>query len=241
MVAYRAKVLRALKTGEEAVIDLPGFDACRLAKRVRTAARTISAHGMHIAIGVMADLDPALTGQCQTVSQAWLRAHGGQAQGFSMTSGPLPGPADRHHQIVLGVAPAADGAPERLLGFMTLAPVPATQGLSLDHMRRVAAAPNGLMEALIIRAAEHFAAEGYAWLSLNFATLCDKECPQGEAAALRIARAAIFEGTRHLPLRSLYNAAAHDARVRTDCDSVNSNGEHRVHARRPQGGNYGGD
>lgn len=204
MAAYRAEGLRALKIGEEAIIDLPAFDAGRLAKRVRRAARTISAQGIEIVIGVMAELDPALTAQCQAVSQAWLRAHGGQEQGFSMTSGPLPGPEDRHHALVLGVAPGRDGSPGCLLGFLTLAPVPATRGLSLDHMRRATNAPNGLMEALIIRAAEHFAAAGYAWLSLNFATLSDKECPQGEGAPLRAARAAIFEGARYLPLRSLY-------------------------------------
>jgi len=204
MAAYRAEGLKALKIGEEAVIDLPAFDVGQLAKRVRRAARAVDAHGIQVHLGVMAELDPVLTAQCQAVSQAWLRAHGGKEQGFSMTSGPLPGLEDRRHLVVLGVAPGSDGLPGRLLGFLTLAPVPATRGLSLDHMRRVADAPNGLMEALIIRAALQFAADGYAWLSLNFATLCDKECPQGEGAPIRAARAAIFEGARHLPLRSLY-------------------------------------
>ena len=40
---------------------------------------------------------------------------------------------------------------------------------------------------------------------MNFATLCDKERPEGEGAAIRAARSALFEGARHLPLRSLYD------------------------------------
>lgn len=204
MHAYRAAGMRALKIGEEAVIDLPTFDVERLAKRVRRAARSIASQEIQIHIGTMADLDPALTAQCETVSQAWLDAHGGKEQGFSMTSGPIPDPFDREHQLVLAAAPGDDGVPDRLLGFLTLAPVPVSRGLSLDHMRRVVDAPNGLMEALIIRAAEHFRDAGCTALSLNFAALSDKECPEGESPAIRAARAALFEGARHLPLLSLY-------------------------------------
>ncbi len=205
MAHYRALGMRALKIGEEATVDLRDFDRSRLAKRVRRAARAIEARGIAMRVGTMATLDPALVLQCQAVSQAWLRAHGGVEQGFSMTSGSLPGKDDRDHRVVLAVLPGQDGAADRLLGFLTLAPVSAANGLSLDHMRRLPDAPNGLMEALIIRSAEYFGRAGYAWLSLNFATLCDRECPEGEGAALLAARAVLFEGARHLPLRSLYD------------------------------------
>jgi lysylphosphatidylglycerol synthetase-like protein (DUF2156 family) len=204
MHAYRDAGMRALKIGEEAVIDLPSFDAGSLAKRVRRAARSIASQGIQIQIGAMATLDPELVAQCDAVSRSWLDAHGGVEQGFSMTSGPLPSRDDRDHQLVLAVAPGEEGAASRLLGFLTLAPVPVSRGLSLDHMRRVVDAPNGLMEALIIRAAEHFRDAGCTALSLNFAALSDKECPEGESPAIRAARAALFEGARHLPLLSLY-------------------------------------
>jgi lysylphosphatidylglycerol synthetase-like protein (DUF2156 family) len=205
MADYRAEGMRALKIGEEAIIDLPMFKLCCLSKRVRRAARTIEAQGIQILTGIMSDLDPLLTAQCQAVSQAWLDTHGGQEQGFSMTSGPLPGPTDGTHTIVLGVAPGIDRQPGRLLGLLTLAPVPGSRGLSLDHMRRVSDAPNGLMEALIIHAAQHFRCLGYTTMSLNFAALSDKERPEGEGATIRAARAAVFEGARYLPLRSLYD------------------------------------
>jgi lysylphosphatidylglycerol synthetase-like protein (DUF2156 family) len=203
MQVYRAQGLRVVKIGEEAVVDLPSFDAARLGKKVRRAARAVATHGVEIQIGAMADLDAEVVGQCRAVSAAWLQAHGGVEQGFSMTSGPLPASDDRAHRVVAGVLRQPDGS-LRLLGFLTLAPVPAGGGLSLDHMRRRPEAPNGLMEALIIRAAEHFRDQGYTSLSLNFAVCSDKECPEGEGTALYTARSVLFEGVRSLPMRSLY-------------------------------------
>lgn len=203
MQLYRAAGMHAIKIGEEAVIALPAFSREGLAKRVRRAARHIESLGIEIHTGTMATLAPRLTAQCAPVSRAWLAVHGDQEQGFSMTSGPLPGMGDTDHQVVMAVDPAAEGGP-RLLGFLTLAPIPAAHGLSLDHMRRLPQAPNGLTEALIIRACEHYRAAGYSMLSLNFAVLCDKECPEGEGAALLALRKAIFEYARYLPLRSLY-------------------------------------
>lgn len=203
MSAYRAEGMRALKLGEEALIDLRAFDRATLAKRVRRAARVIEAGGVTIVVGTMANLDPRLTAQFPAVSNDWLVAHGGSPQGFSMTSGPLPAPDDTGHHVVVAAAPSQNDVGS-VLGFLTFAPVPAARVLSLDHMRRVSCAPNGLTEALVIRAAEYFRDQGYVALSLNFAALSDKECPDGEHAALRTARAAVFEGVRYLPLRSLY-------------------------------------
>lgn len=205
MHAYRRAGLHAIKLGEEAIIDLTSFQTARLAKRVRRAARHIAALGVELRAGCMESLDPELTAQCAEVSRSWLEQHGKQEQGFSMTSGPLPDRHDRDHQLVLAVQPGMDGAAGKVLGFITLVPIPALRGLSLDHMRRLPDAPNGLMEALIIGAAEHFGALGYTALSLNFAALCDKEHPEGEAVAWRTLRGAIFEHARHLPLRSLWS------------------------------------
>jgi lysyl-tRNA synthetase class 2 len=204
MRAYRAEGMRATKLGEEAVIVLADFDVAYLAKRVRRAARVIANQGIAMVFGTMAELDRGLVEQCEAVSGDWLRTHGGVSQGFSMTSGPLPSANDRDHQIVLAVIPGQPGHPPRVLGFVTLAPVPAARALSLDHMRRVHDGPNGLTEAMIIRAAEYYRDAGYTGISLNFAALSDKECPEGEGATIRAARAAVFEGARYLPLRSLY-------------------------------------
>ncbi|HVA90123.1 MAG TPA: DUF2156 domain-containing protein, partial [Chloroflexota bacterium] len=185
MRAYRAEGMRAAKLGEEAVIPLPEFEVARLAKRVRRAARVITNQGIVMRIGTMAEMDRNLVEQCEMVSRDWLRHHGGVSQGFSMTSGPIPAADDRNHQVVLAMDPGHSDATPQVLGFVTLAPVPAARALSLDHMRRISDGPNGLTEAMIIRAAEHFRDAGYTGISLNFAALSDKECPEGEGAAIR--------------------------------------------------------
>ena len=182
MQVYCAEGLRAVKIGEEALVDLPSFDITRLGKKVRRAARAVATHGVEIQIGTMASLEADIVEQCHAVSAAWLRTHGGMEQGFSMTSGSLPTAGDQAHRVVAGVLRQPDGS-QYLLGFLTLAPVPAGGGLSLDHMRRRPEAPNGLMEALIIRAAEHFRDQGATSLSLNFAVCSDKECPEDAGTA----------------------------------------------------------
>jgi lysyl-tRNA synthetase class 2 len=201
--AYRAAGMRGLKIGEEAVIDLRAFSVQSLAKRVRRAARHVESLGIRIEIGPACSFAPAVAAQFESVSRIWKQARGNQDWGFSMTSGPLPAPQDRDHQIVAALAANDDGT-ERLLGFLTLAPIPAACGVSLDHMRRLPDAPNGLIEALILCAAEHFRDHGYTSFSLNFSPLCDREHPEGEPRAARAARQAVFEHARHLPLRSLY-------------------------------------
>jgi len=196
--AYVAGGLHAVKLGEEAIIDLPAFDAARLRPKVRRAARHVAAHGVTLHAGTMAGLDPALTAQCPTVARAWLAGHGGALQGFSMTSGPVPGPADTAYRVVVAARAG------RVLGFITLAPVPAARGLSLDHMRRLPDGPNGLMEALIIHAAAAARDAGDATLSLNFAPFCDEERPEGEGATIRALRRAVFKHAPDVPARALY-------------------------------------
>ncbi len=196
--AYMEAGLRAVKLGEEAIIDLPAFDAARLRPKVRRAARHIAARGVALHDGTMAGLDPALAAQCPAVARAWLARHGGVLQGFSMGGGPVPGPEDDAYRVVLAARAG------RVLGFVTLAPAPAARGLSLDHMRRLPDAPNGLMEALILHAAVAARDAGAATLSLNFAPFCDEECPEGEGAAIRAVRRAVFRHAPGVPARTLY-------------------------------------
>ena len=115
-----------------------------------------------------------------------------------MTTGAIPDQDDDLNQVVLA---ARDG---RVLGFLTLAQTPACAGLSLDHMRRLRASPNGLMEALIIHACAHFRDAGVRTLSLNFAPLSDAACPEGEGAAIRALRRALVARVPGRPAHALY-------------------------------------
>lgn len=196
--AYAAAGLRAMKLGEEAVVDLPNFDVARLRPKVRRAARHIAACGVTLHVGTMATLDTGLVAQCPAVSRAWLADHGGVTQGFSMTTGAIPDQDDDLNQVVLA---ARDG---QVLGFLTLAQTPACAGLSLDHMRRLRDSPNGLMEALIIHACAHFRDAGVRTLSLNFAPLSDAACPEGEGTAIRALRRALVARVPGRPAHALY-------------------------------------
>jgi lysyl-tRNA synthetase class 2 len=99
------------------------------------------------------------------IHRQWIAERGGHERGFSMTLGRLPGEEDVDCEVALAVQG------DRVLGFLSLVPAYASGAWSLDAMRRRNDAPNGLMEFLVISAAEAYRERGFQVLSLNFATL----------------------------------------------------------------------
>jgi lysyl-tRNA synthetase class 2 len=96
------------------------------------------------------------------VERAW-RAEQPRLTGFAMTLGRLWGAEEDDHCLyVLGRDP--DG---RVGAFVRFAEY--GEGLSLDAMRRVGATPNGLMDALVVRAIHHARERGLRADSQNFA------------------------------------------------------------------------
>lgn len=164
---YAALGLRTLKIGEEALIHLPTFDPASLKRKVRRAARHIQERGIDIELYPQPRIPPEIYAQMRHISAEWVRERGGSQRGFSMTLGRLPGPNDPECEVVV----ARSG--EHVWGYICT--VPAQQGRiwSLDAMRRRAGSPNGLMEALVIRAAERYRERGCDLLSLNFAALAN--------------------------------------------------------------------
>ncbi|MGH2442218.1 MAG: bifunctional lysylphosphatidylglycerol flippase/synthetase MprF [Chloroflexota bacterium] len=166
---YARAGLRTLKVGEEALIDLPDFDATLLKRKVRRAARHIHDAGITVT-GYRRDALPAaIAHQMEGIHRAWIRERGGNERGFSMTLGRLPEQIDADCEIMVAV----EG--DHLWGYLCLVPAYSGSAWSLDAMRRRAGAPNGLMEALVIAAAESYRERGYRTLSLNFATLSNSE------------------------------------------------------------------
>lgn len=164
---FAALGLKTLKIGEEAVIDLPSFEASTLKRKVRRAARHVSECGISVATYPAHLVPPDLRRQMEEINRTWIEDKGGAYRGFSMTLGRLPGPEDADCEVVV----AWEGG--RLWGYLCLVPIFGTGGWSLDAMRRRADAPNGLTEFLVINAAELYRARGCSALSLNFATLCN--------------------------------------------------------------------
>jgi len=115
-----------------------------------------------------------------------------------MTLGRLPDALDPDCEVVVALQ---DGL---VWGYLCMVPVYGCHGWSLDAMRRRSSCPNGLMEFLIIRSAEHYRHRGYQALSLNFATLSNSE-NDIESKTLEGARRILFEQlSSFYQLESLY-------------------------------------
>jgi lysyl-tRNA synthetase, class II len=160
---YRALGLRTLLVGEEAVVDVGGFSLeGRSIRKVRQSVARLRRHGWSAEVVRARDLGPADAHQIQLVESDW-RAKQPRLYGFAMTMGRVAG-AKEDEDAVYALGRRPDGC---LGGFLRF--VPYRRGLSLDAMRRVSDAPNGLNEALVVASIEHARAAGLAEVSLNFA------------------------------------------------------------------------
>lgn len=162
---YRSVGMGTLKVGEEAVIDLARFESQFLKRKVRRAARHITDLGIKAVTYRRDEVPVSVMRQVRAISREWVRGNGGSERGFSMTLGRLPRAIDRDCELIV----AQQG--ETVYGFLSLAPVYQGNAWSLDSMRRRHDSPNGLMEFLVIEAAQRYRARGHSHLSLNFATL----------------------------------------------------------------------
>ena len=163
LTACEALGLRALRIGEEAVVDPasvqprgPEDPEGAPVGLARAAPRLAGRGGRGTRRSLRARRELA------HVETDW-RSRQRRLIGFAMTLGRLAGPGDRGGGIyVLGRDPEG-----RLRSFLRFAPY--RDGLSLDLMRRAANEPNGLTEALVVAAIEHARERGPGSVSLNFA------------------------------------------------------------------------
>lgn len=190
--------LKTLKIGEEAIIDLAHFRLEALKRKVRRAARHVGELGISATTYRRDQVPAAILAQLDDISQQWVDSKGGAERGFSMTLGRLPRESDADCEVVV----ATEG--DRVWGYLALVPVYAANGWSLDSMRRRPDSPNGLMEHMVVHAAETYRDRGYHTLSLNFASLSNAE-DDIQSRALEGTRRFLFE---HLSgfyqLKSLY-------------------------------------
>jgi len=178
--AYRSVGLRALKIGEEAIIDLPSFTLVgkRIAN-VRHCVSHVERAGLHAEIYADGVADTATLDGLDAVSAAWLQARSGRGEmGFSM--GGYARAAMRSTCVVL----ARDN--EGLVrAFVTFRYVDGGKGVVLDLMRRDSSAPSGVIDFIIARALERFRDAGLSFASLSLAPLANV---QGDGRAPRVER-----------------------------------------------------
>jgi phosphatidylglycerol lysyltransferase len=162
---YRSQKLRALKIGEDAIIDVQDFTlkGGKMAN-VRTSAKRAEKSAMHIIFYKGAVIPAAHRDQMARISRAWLAHKGGREMGFSM--GRFE-PGSGTSQF----AALAFDLQGVLHAFITFIPIYGRNGWSLDLLRRDEQAIPGTMELLIVRSLEYFKTHGNTTVSLGLAPL----------------------------------------------------------------------
>jgi lysyl-tRNA synthetase class 2 len=160
---YEQAGLRPFYIGDEAIVDTAAFSLDgRPIRKVRQSVNRLAAAGYTAEAAPADALEEADRVQLQRVSALW-RA-GAPERGFSMAMDEIA-PPDAPDGIVV----TARDAGGQIRGFLNLVPSYGRAAMSLSHMRRDPATPNGLMEFLVVRAIELLRERGIDELSLNFA------------------------------------------------------------------------
>ena len=198
--AYRAAGLHPVKVGEDAQIRLADFSlAGKRFKNLRNDLRRVEKAGVALeAYGPGAPPEAGAVADMAEISAGWRRAHRAKEGSFAM--GGFTPDSDLFQANRFFVARDTDTG--RMLAFTTFVPVfgeGETRGWALDLMRRRPDALHGVMDFLIISAAQRFGEEGAELVSLGLSPLAGAE-EEAEAAAVSHVRRFLF--TR---LNRIYN------------------------------------
>ncbi|MGH2486274.1 MAG: phosphatidylglycerol lysyltransferase domain-containing protein, partial [Ktedonobacterales bacterium] len=90
----RARGMRTLNVGTEAIVTLADFSVDRLIKKMRWAQRSLSKRGFHCEIRSAAEIATSLRFALDHIDAEWRESRGGESHGFSMTLGRFPTHAD---------------------------------------------------------------------------------------------------------------------------------------------------
>jgi lysyl-tRNA synthetase, class II len=168
---YAERGFRSFYLGDEAVLDCRSFDleAPGMAPVRQSVRRVESSHRYELLSEAAAG--PELAAQLNVISDQWRRGEDERGYTMAMSQGVGSTRADRLVAVAWAVA---DDGSERPVGFLRLIPVghpggPFGPGYTLDLMRRLPDAANGIIEFLIARTAAELDDRGVARLSLNFA------------------------------------------------------------------------
>jgi phosphatidylglycerol lysyltransferase len=167
--ALRAEALgyHLLKVGEEAVIPLDAFDLAgsRMAE-IRHAVARMDREGLHYEWYTAADLPWSTLESIDDLHTTWISQKNMPPMTFSMEYYPFP--------IVSEVSILAiKNSAGKIWGALSFLPYGEGKGVTLDFMLRSAAAHNGMMEAAIFEAINHFRSLGVQDLNLGLAPLAN--------------------------------------------------------------------
>jgi lysyl-tRNA synthetase class 2 len=202
--AYDRAGLEVLELGDEAVLEVAEFTLEGRAMRgVRQAVSRVTRAGHTLQVDRQHDLTPAEVEEVRAAVTAM--RDGDVERGFSMALGRLGDPRDP--ELMVARAREYDG---RLVAVLVFAPW-GREGLSLDVMRRVADADNGVVEFMIAGIVGRAAELGIQRISLNFAVFrstFDRGSRIGAGPVLRLWRQVLLFASRWWQIESLYRANA---------------------------------
>jgi lysyl-tRNA synthetase class 2 len=131
-------------------------------RKVRQAIARARRHGWTTVVVPARELEPATRRQIAELDHEF-RSSQPRIYGFAMSLGRLWG-APEDDDALYSVARDPTGAVGAFVRFL-----PYRRGLSLDAVRRRPEMPNGVLEAVVVRAIEQAGEDGLADVSLNFA------------------------------------------------------------------------
>ena len=183
---YERLGFRTLYLGDEAILDVASFtlDSPRM-RNVRQAVKRSANFGVTTEIIREADIAPSLVASLREIT---VRArHGQREEGFSAA---LEEPFSVPQPTCL-VAVCRDRT-GTLMGFQRYSLCSGNKKLSVDAMRRVPSAPNGISERMIYEVLQWSRDNGIIELSLNFVAfrklLQNLDVASGNGAAARAIR-----------------------------------------------------
>jgi lysyl-tRNA synthetase class 2 len=177
--AYRRLGLRTMCVGEEAFVDPAAFTLeGRSVRKLRQSVHRVTRRGWEIVVHDGREIDAALELEIEALAQRWRQDHP-RPHGFAMGMGEYAGELRPDDLYVVARSP--EGALGAVMRFVMYG-----DNLSLDTMQRVGATPNGLNEALVVRALEVARARGIGEVSLNYAGLA--HVVRGEPSRRRMRR-----------------------------------------------------
>ncbi len=167
--------LHLLKLGEDARVALQSFTIEGASRSVlRVAKRRMERNGYTFGLIPVEQVGPLLP-ELRKVSDAWLESKHTREKHFSL--GCFDETYVRRFPVALVFGP--DG---RIVAFATVWESAGREELSIDLMRHVPDAPNGLMDFLFIHLLLRGHEEGYRWFNFGMAPLSG--LPQHELAPL---------------------------------------------------------
>ncbi|QNA73561.1 bifunctional lysylphosphatidylglycerol synthetase/lysine--tRNA ligase LysX [Streptomyces sp. So13.3] len=200
--AYSRAGLGALELGDEAVLEVGGFDlGGREMRGTRQAVNRVRRTGATSRIRRHRELSPEELNEVVARADAWRGTD--TERGFSMALGRLGDPEDGDCLLVEALDDAG-----QVIALLSFAPW-GRAGVSLDVMRRDPAAPNGIMEFMVTELAAQSPRLGIRQISLNFAvfrSVFEEGARIGAGPVLRLWRRLLLFFSRWWQLEALYRS-----------------------------------